>query len=257
THDQEHSLIISKGFEESPKTPHFHDDPLLESLHEDSTSQRSSSNVRSIHTLFDSHGRWTKDHPISNVIGDPSRFVSTRKKLQTDAMVLKNKARLVAQRFRKEERINFEESFAPVARIEAICIFVANAAHKNMMIFQMDVKMAFLNSDLKEEVYVLNQKDLLIKTTHRMCVVDPTLFTQKARNDLLLDTRMSVTAYSDADHAGCQDTRRSTSESAQFLGDKVVSWSFKKQKSTLISSTEAEYIALSGVVLKSYGCVHS
>ncbi|GJZ56311.1 hypothetical protein Tco_0611504 [Tanacetum coccineum] len=57
---------------------------------------------------------------------------------------------------------------------------------------------------------------------------------------------MSLTAYSDADHAGCQDTRRSTSGSAQFLCDKLVSWSSKKQKSTMISSTEAEYIALSG-----------
>ncbi|GJR46136.1 retrovirus-related pol polyprotein from transposon TNT 1-94 [Tanacetum coccineum] len=50
----------------------------------------------------------------------------------------------------------------------------------------------------------------------------------------------------DADYAGCQDTRRSTSGSAQFLGDKLVSWSSKKQMSTAISSTEAEYIALSG-----------
>ncbi|GJZ80246.1 retrovirus-related pol polyprotein from transposon TNT 1-94 [Tanacetum coccineum] len=81
TQDQEHCLIISQGFEESPKTPHFHDDPLHESLHEDSTSQGSSSNVRPIHTPFESLGRWTKDHPIANVIGDPSRSVSTRKQL--------------------------------------------------------------------------------------------------------------------------------------------------------------------------------
>nr|GEY68220.1 retrovirus-related Pol polyprotein from transposon TNT 1-94 [Tanacetum cinerariifolium] len=60
------------------------------------------------------------------------------------------------------------------------------------------------------------------------------------------DTDMYLTAYADADHAGCQDTRRSTSGSAQFLGHKLVSWSSKKQKSTAISSTEAEYIALSG-----------
>ncbi|GJZ22355.1 hypothetical protein Tco_0559394 [Tanacetum coccineum] len=60
------------------------------------------------------------------------------------------------------------------------------------------------------------------------------------------DTDMSLTAYSYADHARCQDTRCNTSGSAQFLGDKLVSWSSKKQKSTVISSTEAEYIALSG-----------
>ncbi|GKF85498.1 retrovirus-related pol polyprotein from transposon TNT 1-94, partial [Tanacetum coccineum] len=66
--------------------------------------------------------------------------------------VLKNKARLVAQGFRQEEGIDFKESFAPVARIEAIRIFVANAAHKNMMIT------AFLNGELKEEVYVSQPK---------------------------------------------------------------------------------------------------
>ncbi|GKE60356.1 hypothetical protein Tco_1510723 [Tanacetum coccineum] len=60
------------------------------------------------------------------------------------------------------------------------------------------------------------------------------------------DIGMSLTAYADADHTGCQDTRHSTSGSAQFLGDKLVSWSSKKQKCTTISSTEAEYIALSG-----------
>nr|GEX69965.1 uncharacterized mitochondrial protein AtMg00810-like [Tanacetum cinerariifolium] len=59
------------------------------------------------------------------------------------------------------------------------------------------------------------------------------------------DTGMSLTAYADADHAGCQDTRRSTLGSAQFLGDKLVSWSSKKQKSIAISSIEAKYIALS------------
>ncbi|GJZ91496.1 hypothetical protein Tco_0663423 [Tanacetum coccineum] len=59
------------------------------------------------------------------------------------------------------------------------------------------------------------------------------------------DTAMALMAYADADHAGCQDTRRSTSGSAQFLGDKLVSWSSMKQKSTAISTTVAEYIAMS------------
>ncbi|GJW48114.1 hypothetical protein Tco_0079760 [Tanacetum coccineum] len=62
----------------------------------------------------------------------------------------------------------------------------------------------------------------------------------------LEDTAMALTAYADTDHAGCQDTRRSMSESAQFLGDKLVSWSSKKQKSTAISVIEAKYIAMSG-----------
>nr|GEV31177.1 retrovirus-related Pol polyprotein from transposon TNT 1-94 [Tanacetum cinerariifolium] len=87
----------------------------------------SSSNMRQTHTPFESVGRWTKVHPIENVIDDPSW---------------------------QEKGINFEESFTPVARIEGIRIFIANVAHKNMTIFQMDVKTAFSNGELKEEVYV-------------------------------------------------------------------------------------------------------
>nr|GEU77073.1 hypothetical protein [Tanacetum cinerariifolium] len=134
-------------------------------------------------------------------------------------MVLKNKSRLVAQGFMKEEGMDFEESFAPAARIEAIRIFVANASNKNMMIFQMDVKMAFLNVKLKEEVYVSQPKgfvdhdnpsnvyklkkalyglkqaprawydmlsSFLISQHFSKGVVNPTLFIRKARNDLLL-----------------------------------------------------------------------
>ncbi|GKC14649.1 retrovirus-related pol polyprotein from transposon TNT 1-94, partial [Tanacetum coccineum] len=77
-------------------------------------------------------------------------------KVKQDEFVglLKNKAWLVAKVFRQEEGIYFEESFAPVARIEAIRIFVAKLANKNMTIYQMDVKTDFLNSELREEVYV-------------------------------------------------------------------------------------------------------
>ncbi|GJT23095.1 retrovirus-related pol polyprotein from transposon TNT 1-94 [Tanacetum coccineum] len=187
TQEQEQSPNISQGFEESPKTPIFHDDPLNESPLEESPSQGSSSNVRQTHTPFEHHGKWTKGHPIAN-IGDPSRSVSTRKQLQTNAMW-------------QEEGIDFEESFALVARIEAIRIFVANAAHKNMTIYQMDVKTAFLNGELKEEVYVsqpegfVNQDNpshvyklkkslYILKQAPR--TVNPTLFTRQDGNDLLL-----------------------------------------------------------------------
>ncbi|GJQ96298.1 retrovirus-related pol polyprotein from transposon TNT 1-94 [Tanacetum coccineum] len=201
TQDQEHSLIIFQGFEESPKIPHFYDNPLHESHLVDSTSQGSSSNVRPIDTPFESLSRWTKDHLVENVIRDPSRPVSTRKQLQTDdvkteefSRVLKNKARLVAQGFRQEESISFEESFAPVGRIEAILIFVANAATMNMMIFQMDDNPSHVYK-LKKDLYGLKQaphawydmlSSFLISQHFTKGVVDPTLFTQKARNDLLL-----------------------------------------------------------------------
>ncbi|GJW77148.1 retrovirus-related pol polyprotein from transposon TNT 1-94 [Tanacetum coccineum] len=205
TQEQDQSSDISQGFEESPKTPIFHDDTLNESPYEESTSQWSSSNVRQTHTSFEHLGKWTKDHPIANVIGDPSRSISMRKQLQADAM--------------QEEEINFEESFARVARIEAIRIFIANAAHKNMVIFQMDVKMAFLNGKLEEEVYIsqpegfVDQDNLshvyklkkalyglkqaprawydmlssfLISQHFSKGAVDTTLFTRQAGNDLLL-----------------------------------------------------------------------
>nr|GEY58514.1 retrovirus-related Pol polyprotein from transposon TNT 1-94 [Tanacetum cinerariifolium] len=68
--------------------------------------------------------------------------------------ILKNKARLVARGYRQEEGIDFEESFALVARLEAIRIFLAYVAHKNMVVYQMDVKTEFLNGNLREEVYV-------------------------------------------------------------------------------------------------------
>ncbi|GKB81972.1 retrovirus-related pol polyprotein from transposon TNT 1-94 [Tanacetum coccineum] len=68
--------------------------------------------------------------------------------------ILKNKARLVARCYRQEEGFNFEESFALVARLEAIRIFLAFAAHMNMVVYQMDVKTMFLNGYLQEEVYV-------------------------------------------------------------------------------------------------------
>ncbi|GKA71069.1 retrovirus-related pol polyprotein from transposon TNT 1-94, partial [Tanacetum coccineum] len=133
--------------------------------------------------------------------------------------ILKNKARLVARGYRQEEGIDFEESFAPVARLEAIRIFLAFAAHMNMVIYQMDVKTAFLNGNLREEVYV-SQPDgfvdpdkpnhvyklkkalyglkqaprawydmlssFLISNDFSKGSVDPTLFIRREGNDLIL-----------------------------------------------------------------------
>ncbi|GJV46006.1 retrovirus-related pol polyprotein from transposon TNT 1-94 [Tanacetum coccineum] len=175
------------------------------------------------HQVSEHNSKWTKDHPLENIIGALDRPVSTRLQLHEQALfcyydafltsvepknykealtqacwieamqeelheferlevwelvpppdkafvislkwiykvkldelggILKNKARLVARGYRQEEGIDFEESFAPVARLEAIRIFLAFAAHMNMVIYQMDVKTAFLNGNLREEVYV-------------------------------------------------------------------------------------------------------
>ncbi|GJT75467.1 retrovirus-related pol polyprotein from transposon TNT 1-94 [Tanacetum coccineum] len=110
-------------------------------------------------------GKWSKDHPLDNIIVPKPDCVMIialkwiyKVKLDEYGDVLKNKARLVAKGYRQEEGIDFKESFAPVARIEAIRIFIANAASKNITIYQMDVNTAFLNDELKEEVYVSQPK---------------------------------------------------------------------------------------------------
>ncbi|GJV53399.1 retrovirus-related pol polyprotein from transposon TNT 1-94 [Tanacetum coccineum] len=313
-------------------------------------------------------------------------------KLDEMGGILKNKARLVARGYHQEEGINFEESFAQLARLDAIRIFLVYAAHINMIVYQMDVKTAFLNGILREEVYEFSKgtvdptlfirrqgKDILLvqiyvddiifaSTTPELCdqfskimcskfrmsmmgkisfflglqisqssrgifinqskyaleslkkygmessdpvdtpmvekskldedtqvkAVDPThyrgmigtlMYLTASRPDLTFvvcmcvryqakptknhlhavkrifkylrgtvnrglwypnDSSIALTAYADADHAGCQDTRRSTSVCMQLLGDRLVSWSSKRQKSVAISITEAKYIALSG-----------
>ncbi|GJX55573.1 retrovirus-related pol polyprotein from transposon TNT 1-94 [Tanacetum coccineum] len=178
TQEQEQYPIISQGVEESPKTPHFHDDPLHETLHEDSTSQGPSSNVRPSQTLFE-----------------------LLVKKDKCGGVLKNKALLVAKGYLQEEGIDFEESFAPVARIEAIRIFIANAATKNMTIYQMDVKTDFLNGELREVVYVSQSEGFLDpdKPNHlyrlKKGAVDPTLFTRKARRDILMMSMMGQMTF--------------------------------------------------------------
>ncbi|KAI3729484.1 hypothetical protein L6452_18144 [Arctium lappa] len=85
------------------------------------------------------------------VIG--TKWVFKNKK-DEDGIVIQNKARLVAKGYRQEEVIDYDETYAPVARIEAICMFLAYATHKSFTVYQMDVKTAFLNGILKEEVYV-------------------------------------------------------------------------------------------------------
>ncbi|GJV01362.1 retrovirus-related pol polyprotein from transposon TNT 1-94 [Tanacetum coccineum] len=102
-----------------------------------------------MHTFYqpyDSKYRSTKDHLLEQVHGNPSKPVQTRRQLATDPEMSKGYA--------QEEGIDFEESFALVVRLEAVWIFLAYAAHKSFPVYQMDVKTAFLNGLLKEEVYV-------------------------------------------------------------------------------------------------------
>nr|GEX14552.1 Gag-Pol polyprotein [Tanacetum cinerariifolium] len=152
---------------------------------------------------------------------------------------------------KNEEGIDFEQSFTPVTRLKAVQIFVAYDAHKSFPIYLMDVKIASLNGPLKEEVYVA-QPDGFVDPNHP----DKVYRLRKALYGLKQaprawgtinmglcypkDSGFELTAFSDADHVGCLDTRKSTSGGIQFLGDKLVSWMSKKQDCIAVSSAEAE-----------------
>nr|GEY57736.1 retrovirus-related Pol polyprotein from transposon TNT 1-94 [Tanacetum cinerariifolium] len=114
---------------------------------ESSSTYQDPSYMHDFHQKPRSIDRWTKNHLIEQVIGDLSKPVMIRNQLQTDAEVF-------AKGYGQEEGIDFKELFAPVARLEAVRVFVAYAAHKDFPIYQMGVKTPFLNDPLKEKVFV-------------------------------------------------------------------------------------------------------
>ncbi|GKA14654.1 retrovirus-related pol polyprotein from transposon TNT 1-94 [Tanacetum coccineum] len=136
-------------------------------------------------------------------------------KLDEYGDVLKNIARLVTKGYHEEEGIDFEESFAPVARIKVIRIFIANAATKNMIIYQMNVKTTFLNGDLQEEkaLYGLKQaprawydtlSKFLLANNFFKGVVDPTLFIRKSgKHILLVQIYVDDIIFASTDHNAC------------------------------------------------------
>nr|GEZ44224.1 hypothetical protein [Tanacetum cinerariifolium] len=299
-----------------------------------------------------------------------------KNKKDESSLVIRNKARLVAVGYSQQEGIDYNETFAPVARIEAIRLFLVYDAHKDFTVFQMDVKTVLLNGILKEEVYVgqplgfvskqypdhvyaldkafyglkqaprawyevlshflidsgfqkglqvnqfssgifINQSNYILDILKRFGMkncdivstpmveqaklkldlvgkpVDHTdyqsmigslMYVTSSRPDIMFATCMcaryqanpnehqvspvkrifrylkgtinlglwyskdsgfDLTAYSDADHAVCHLDQKSTSDSVQFLGDKLVCWSSKKQNRMSISIAESEYVAVS------------
>nr|GEY08391.1 retrovirus-related Pol polyprotein from transposon TNT 1-94 [Tanacetum cinerariifolium] len=208
TQEQEHSPNISQGFEESPKTPIFHDDPLNESPHEDSTSQGSSSHVLHINTLYEHLGRWTKNHQIANVIKDPSRSISPRKQLKTDAMWCYFDDFLTSV-----EPKNFKQVMTEPSWIDAI----------QEEIHEFERLEVWELVPCPDNVFLIKMKWIYNVKTNEFdrCSGSDTLYT-KSRKRLITVLGKAYRkalecAYADTDHAGCQDTRRCTSENAQFL----------------------------------------
>nr|GFA61139.1 hypothetical protein [Tanacetum cinerariifolium] len=345
---------------------------LVQDRGETSSRHVDSSNMHTFYQHHPSEHRWTKDHPLEQVIGNPSQSVRTRRQLESDGEM----CMFALTGYAQKEGIDFEESFAPVARLEVVRLFIAYVAYKSFIIYQMDVKTTFLCGPLKEEVYV-NQPDgfvdpyhpdkvyrlkkalyglkqaprawydelsnflvskvfskgiqihqsprgifinqakyaqvilkkhriiscdsvgtpmatkhldadlsgTLIDQTKYRSMVGALMYLTASRPDIMhatcycgryqakptekhltsvkrifwylkdtihmglwypKDTGFELTAFSDSDHAGCLDSRKSTSGGIQFLrGDKLVSWSSKKQDWNLISFAEAEYVSLS------------
>ncbi|GJX61070.1 hypothetical protein Tco_0293970 [Tanacetum coccineum] len=216
TQEQEHSLNISQSFKESLKTPIFPDDPINESPHEESTSQGSSSNVRQTHTLFEHLGKWTKNHPIANVIGDPSRSIPTRKQLQTVAMWCNFDAFLTSV-----EPKNFKQAMTEPSWIDAMQeeihefqrlevwlkggVSALERLHGEFVLFPdildylvritrsvgmiRDTFDIFQRENIHDSMsmrsYLSSLRYGVIELFLLWVFVDPTLFTRQARNDLL------------------------------------------------------------------------
>nr|GEU65859.1 retrovirus-related Pol polyprotein from transposon TNT 1-94 [Tanacetum cinerariifolium] len=219
-----------------------------------STSFHDPSNVHTYYQPYPHEKKWTKDHPLHKIIAEALRdteWVSATQeeldqfarlkvwrlvprpegksviktkwifenKKNESSLVIQNKARLVAVGYSQQEGIDYDETFAPVARIEAIFLFLAYAAHKDFTVYQMDVKTVFLNEILKVEVYV----------------GQPPGFVSKQYPDHVYALDKALYGLKQAPRA-C----------VQFLGDKLVCWSSKKQNCVSISTAESEYVAVSG-----------
>ncbi|GKA86496.1 retrovirus-related pol polyprotein from transposon TNT 1-94 [Tanacetum coccineum] len=141
-----------------------------------------------------------------------------RNKLDDNDIVSRNKARLVAQGYNQQEGIDYDETYAPVARLESIRSLLAYACAFDFKIFQMDVKSAFLNCFINKEYPKLG------------------LWYPKW-------TGIETVVYADSDHVGDYVDRKSTSGICTFVGCCLTSWFSKKQTALAISTTEAEYVS--------------
>nr|GEU58032.1 hypothetical protein [Tanacetum cinerariifolium] len=226
------------------------DTPSTESV-VSSTQYVDPSNMHTFYQLYPHDYQWTKDHPLEQVIREPSRPIESmqdelhqfirldvyelvpspdgikpltlkrlfKNKHDEENTVIRKKTHLVVRGYRQEEGIDFEESFAPVARMEAIRIFLAYATHKGFTVYQMDMKTAFLHGSLKEDVYVCQPEHFidsdypshvyklkkalyglkqaprawydklsmfLLQNGFSKGTIDPTLFTRRFNDDILV-----------------------------------------------------------------------
>ncbi|GJZ18018.1 retrovirus-related pol polyprotein from transposon TNT 1-94 [Tanacetum coccineum] len=212
----------------APRAVNIADSPMSTSIEQDAPSTRDPSRSISMRKQLETDAMWcyfdafltyVEPKNFKQAMTEPSWINAMQEEIHEFERLQVWELVPCLDKVMQEEVINFEESFAPVARIEAICIFIANATNKNMTISQMDVKTAFLNRELKEEVYVSKPEgfvdqdnpshvyklkkalygvkqaprawydmllSFLISQHFSKGAVDPTIFTWKAGNDLLL-----------------------------------------------------------------------
>ncbi|GKA29549.1 retrovirus-related pol polyprotein from transposon TNT 1-94, partial [Tanacetum coccineum] len=196
----------------------------------------STSSVESSSQYFKRIDVWVLVPPPDNIKPLTLKWLF-KKNHDEENTVIRNKTRLVVRVYRQEEGINFEKSFTPVARLEAIMIFLAYAAHKSFIVFQMDVKTAFLHGSLNENVYVCQPEGFIDANhpSHVFKLKKPTENHLKEVKRIFRylwgtvnmglwypkDSGFELTGFSDANYAGCQDSFKSTSGGAQFLGEKL------------------------------------
>ncbi|GJU41392.1 retrovirus-related pol polyprotein from transposon TNT 1-94 [Tanacetum coccineum] len=201
-----------------------------------------------------------------------------RNKKDEMGIMIRNKARLVTQGHTQEEGIEYDEVFAPVARIEAIRLFLAYASFKDFVVYQMDVKSAFLYGEIEEVVYVcqppgfedpdfpdrvykplLKDEDGKEVDVHMYrSMLGSLMYLTSSRRDIMYlkgqlklglwyskDSPFDLVAYTHSDYVGASLDRKSTTGGCQFLGCRLISWQCKKQTVVVNSITEAEYVVAS------------
>ncbi|GJV20108.1 retrovirus-related pol polyprotein from transposon TNT 1-94 [Tanacetum coccineum] len=188
-----------------------------------------------------------------------------RNKRDERSIVVKNKARFVAQGHRQEEGIESDEVFAPVARIEAIRLFLAFASYMGFLVYQIDVKSAFLYGTMKKRAWYETLSSFLLENGFRRGTIDKTLFIKKNKSDIIFQMSsmgeltfflgLQVKQQPDgifisedkklsqiSDYVEASLDRKSTTGGCQFLGRRLISWQCKKQTIMANSTTEAEYV---------------